>query len=201
MMSCSFCQPELRVGLFTERCGLQVDHCNLPNGTSDIDAFYNSRLKKMRDCLNSTGRTIHLDVCAHSCYDSKALQQSPGCWEQWYTNATRLGNSWRTTTDIRNTWASVLRNWYRNDNFALALPLSPFNGPNQWNVGLRLACLGFGGAVRKRASGLCRTVRQDYLLFVCMPRISRSTAALVAGSGLTGGGHGRPQRRPGAAIP
>ena len=52
---------------------------------------------------------------------------------QWYENATRLGNSWRTTTDISDNWNSVLRNWYRNDNYKNMLPLAPFNAPNQYN--------------------------------------------------------------------
>jgi alpha-galactosidase len=113
---------------------LKEDHCALPTSASaDEDGFYNAKLAKMRDCLNATGRPIFFDVCAHSCYDSVERKHSPACWRQWYENATRLGNSWRTTTDISDNWNSVLRNWYRNDNYKNMLPLAPFNAPNQYN--------------------------------------------------------------------
>ena len=46
-----------------------------------------TRLAAMRDCLNATGRRIHFDVCAHSCYDA-GTRHSPACWAAWYANAT-----------------------------------------------------------------------------------------------------------------
>ena len=111
------------------------DHCSpVVAAGGDLDGFYNQRLALMRNCLNGTGRRIHVDVCAHSCYNSTALKHSPTCWRQWYGNATRLGNSWRTTTDISDNWPSVLRNWYRNDQFqGGAVRLSQFAGPGHWN--------------------------------------------------------------------
>jgi|EP01046_Picozoa_sp_COSAG06_P053969 alpha-galactosidase len=113
---------------------LKEDHCDLPTSSKgDIDGFYNSALGKMRDCLNATGRAIFFDVCAHSCYDSLERKHSPECWREWYENATALGNSWRTTTDINDSWKSVLNNWYRNDRFHETLALAQFNGPHHWN--------------------------------------------------------------------
>eukprot|EP00040_Diaphanoeca_grandis_P007402 m.40802 g.40802 ORF g.40802 m.40802 type:complete len:446 (-) comp18619_c0_seq1:54-1391(-) len=112
---------------------LKEDHCNLPHNTSDIDGFYNTALAKMRDCLNATGRPIHFDLCAHTCYDTDEKKHSPACWDQWYANATALGNSWRTTTDINSGWKSVLNNLYRNNMFANQLALAQFNGPHHWN--------------------------------------------------------------------
>jgi alpha-galactosidase len=106
---------------------LKEDHCNLP-ANHDIDAFYNHALGQMRDCLNVTGRPIHFDLCAHSCYDTVQKKHSPACWAQWYTNATMLGNSWRSTTDINSGWKSILNNLYRNDKFANMLSLAQFNG-------------------------------------------------------------------------
>ena len=126
---------------------LKEDHCNVPGGDPGLDGFYNSALGKMRDCLNGTGRAIFFDVCAHSCYDTKSLKHSPECWESWYGNATKLGNSWRTTTDINDSWKAVLNNWYRNDRFADTLGLAQFNGPNHWNDPDSLV-VGMGGLTR-----------------------------------------------------
>ena len=89
---------------------LKEDHCS-PVAGNDLDASYNVALGKMRDCLNSTGRKIHFDLCAHTCYDTPEKKHDPACWGQWYHNATLLGNSWRTTTDINPSWKSILNNW------------------------------------------------------------------------------------------
>jgi alpha-galactosidase len=113
---------------------VKEDHCNLPNPLPpgmDSDAFFNFALTRMRDALNATGRRIFFDLCAHSCYVD--LHSAP-CWAQWYANATRIGNSRRTTTDAAHTWPSVIMNWYRNDAFGNgSLPLAQFNGPFSWN--------------------------------------------------------------------
>lgn len=57
--------------------------------------FYNKGIGRMRDCLNDTGRKVHFDICAHTCYDTLQKKHDPACWDQWYHNATMLGNSWR----------------------------------------------------------------------------------------------------------
>jgi alpha-galactosidase len=116
---------------------VKEDHCNLPDplppGIADENAFYNYALGRMRDALNATGRRVFFDLCAHTCYGDTELH-SPACWAQWYANATRLGNSRRTTTDACHTWASVMNNWYRNDAFQNGtLPLAQFSGPFSWN--------------------------------------------------------------------
>lgn len=114
---------------------LKEDHCNVPNplppGIADENTFYNYALAVMRDALNATGRRIHFDLCAHTCYG--ALSDA-ACWAQWYANASALGNSRRTTTDASHTWPSVLMNWYRNDAFGNgSLPLAPFSAPFAYN--------------------------------------------------------------------
>jgi len=113
---------------------LKNDHCNLPKPLPpgmDEDDFYNYALALMRDALNATGRRIHYDLCAHTCY---ASLHDAGCWARWYANASALGNSHRSTTDATHSWASVLLNWYRNDAFGNGtLPLAPFAGPFSYN--------------------------------------------------------------------
>merc|ERR1712176_1346280 len=118
------------------------DHCD-PPPTKNLDDFYNSALAKMRDCLNATGRPIFFDLCVTSCLnqdqDGRWIDlHNASCWHEWYQNATQLGNSWRTTTDIAVlngtlTWKSVLRNWYRNNAFQEKFELAAFSGPHQWN--------------------------------------------------------------------
>ena len=48
---------------------VKEDHCNLPTTNVTVDTFYRNALTKMSRCLNSTGRPIFFDLCAHGCYD------------------------------------------------------------------------------------------------------------------------------------
>ncbi|KAK6131843.1 hypothetical protein DH2020_034417 [Rehmannia glutinosa] len=52
------------------------------------------RYPPMRDALNSTGRTIFYSLCEWGVHD-------PALW------AGKIGNSWRTTDDIEDTWESM----------------------------------------------------------------------------------------------
>ena len=87
------------------------------------------------ECLNATGRPIFFDLCAHGCYDiidGVDQKHNASCWKEWYTHATEIGNSWRTTTDLEvrgpRMWNSTLSNWYRNNAFQAKLNLSQFAG-------------------------------------------------------------------------
>jgi len=113
---------------------LKEDHCS-PGPNNDMDKMYLDTLTKMSQCLNATGRPIFFDLCAHGCYDiidGVDQKHNASCWKEWYTHATEIGNSWRTTTDLEvrgpRMWNSTLSNWYRNNAFQAKLNLSQFAG-------------------------------------------------------------------------
>ena len=68
----------------------------------------------MRDALNATGRTIFYALCEWGVDD-------PAKW------AGKIGNSWRTTDDINDTWASMTTIADINDKWA------SYAGPGGWN--------------------------------------------------------------------
>lgn len=68
---------------------LKYDNCNT-DGTSP-----EMRYPPMRDALNGTGRPVLYSICEWGL-------DNPGGW------AREVGNSWRTTPDIRDEWASVM---------------------------------------------------------------------------------------------
>ena len=67
-----------------------------------------------RDALNATGRPILFSICEWGI-------DEPEVW------APRVGNTWRTSPDISNSWASVLRN------LDSVTGLGQFAGPGGWN--------------------------------------------------------------------
>ncbi|KAL0317015.1 UNVERIFIED_CONTAM: Alpha-galactosidase 3 [Sesamum angustifolium] len=73
-----------------------------------------TRYPPMRDALNATGRTIFYSLCEWGVHD-------PALW------AGRVGNSWRTTDDINDSWASMTTIADLNDKWAA------FAGPGGWN--------------------------------------------------------------------
>ncbi|KAG5558117.1 hypothetical protein RHGRI_008137 [Rhododendron griersonianum] len=72
------------------------------------------RYPPMRDALNATGRTIFYSICEWGVDD-------PALW------AGELGNSWRTTDDINDSWASMTMIADLNDKWAA------YAGPGGWN--------------------------------------------------------------------
>ncbi|XP_060675736.1 alpha-galactosidase 3 [Ziziphus jujuba] len=72
------------------------------------------RYPPMRDALNETGRTIFYSICEWGVDD-------PALW------AGKIGNSWRTTDDINDTWASMTTIADLNDKWAA------YAGPGGWN--------------------------------------------------------------------
>ncbi|KAK9124708.1 hypothetical protein Sjap_014310 [Stephania japonica] len=72
------------------------------------------RYPPMRDALNSTGQTIFYSLCEWGVDD-------PALW------AGTVGNSWRTTEDIKDTWASMTTIADINDKWA------SYAGPGGWN--------------------------------------------------------------------
>jgi len=87
---------------------LKYDNCH-NQGVPAIE-----RYTKMRDALLRTGRPIVYSICEWG-------QNRP--WE-W---AKDVGNLWRTTGDINDSWSSVM------NLFKLNAPLAPAAGPGHWN--------------------------------------------------------------------
>ncbi|ERN05380.1 alpha-galactosidase 3 [Amborella trichopoda] len=72
------------------------------------------RYPPMREALNATGRTIFYSLCEWG-------EDDPALW------AGRVGNSWRTTQDINDSWASMTTIADLNDKWAA------YAGPGGWN--------------------------------------------------------------------
>ncbi|KAL2558284.1 Alpha-galactosidase 3 [Forsythia ovata] len=72
------------------------------------------RFPPMRDALNATGRSIFYSICEWGVND-------PALW------AGKIGNSWRTTNDIRDNWESITTIADINDKWAA------YAGPGGWN--------------------------------------------------------------------
>ncbi|XP_042013413.1 alpha-galactosidase 3-like [Salvia splendens] len=72
------------------------------------------RYPPMRDALNATGRSIFYSLCDWGVDD-------PALW------AGTVGNSWRTTDDIKDSWASMTTIADLNDKWAA------YAGPGGWN--------------------------------------------------------------------
>ncbi|KAL6980824.1 Alpha-galactosidase 3 [Sarracenia purpurea var. burkii] len=72
------------------------------------------RYPPMRDALNATGHTIFYSLCEWGVDD-------PALW------AGKIGNSWRTTDDINDSWASMTTIADLNDKWAA------YAGPGGWN--------------------------------------------------------------------
>ncbi|GAA1370356.1 NPCBM/NEW2 domain-containing protein [Streptomyces beijiangensis] len=87
---------------------LKYDNCN----NQGVDAV--QRYTTMRDALKATGRPIVYSICEWG---------SNKPWE-W---AADVGNLWRTTGDISDSWGSMLSIMKQN------LPLASAAGPGHWN--------------------------------------------------------------------
>ncbi|WP_329113574.1 NPCBM/NEW2 domain-containing protein [Streptomyces sp. NBC_01465] len=87
---------------------LKYDNCN----NQGVDAI--QRYTTMRDALKATGRPIVYSICEWG---------SNKPWE-W---AADVGNLWRTTGDISDSWGSMLSIMKQN------LPLAAAAGPGHWN--------------------------------------------------------------------
>ena len=69
---------------------LKYDNCNSDGTKPEV------RYPVMRDALNKTGRPIFYSLCEWG-------QDDPATW------APKVGNSWRTTGDIGDSWDSMYR--------------------------------------------------------------------------------------------
>jgi len=87
---------------------LKYDNCN----NQGVDA--QTRYKAMRDALQATGRPILFSICEWG-------STQPWNWAQ------PVGNSWRTTGDIGDSWSSMLGIAHANQ------PLAPYARVGAWN--------------------------------------------------------------------
>ena len=92
---------------------LKYDWCGARNiyADEDMQAVY----QKMGDALLKTGRPIAYSLCQYGRYDV------------WKWGAKVGGNTWRTTGDIRDTWESMTKIGFAQDE------LAPFARPGHWN--------------------------------------------------------------------
>ncbi len=91
---------------------LKYDNCN--NAGSTTTQQYIDRYSAMRDALAATGRPILYSLCEW------------GVNQPW-TWAPQVGNSWRTTGDISDSYNSMLSIFQQN------VWLYPYSGPGAWN--------------------------------------------------------------------
>lgn len=87
---------------------LKYDNCN----NTGVDA--QTRYKAMGDALKATGRPILYSICEWG-------SNQPWNW------APAIGNSWRTTGDINDSWASMIGIAHQNQ------PRAPYAKPGAWN--------------------------------------------------------------------
>ena len=140
----------------------EVDYLKYDNCFTD-GSPPETRYPVMRDALNATGRPIYYAICEWGI-------DSPASW------AREVGNSWRTTIDIEDTWLSVLLN------LELTEPLWKYAGPGGWNDPDMLE-VGNGGlsAAEERAHFSLWAVLKAPLILGCdLTRISAAALATVS---------------------
>lgn len=95
---------------------LKYDNCNSNNTRPEI------RYPLMRDALNKTNRPIFYSMCEWGVDD-------PATW------AASVGNSWRTTGDIGDSWESMIHIADKNDKWADKAGPGGWNDPDMLEVG------------------------------------------------------------------
>ena len=132
---------------------LKYDNCYTDGSKPEV------RYPVMRDALNATGRRMFYAMCEWGL-------DSPAGW------ARDVGNSWRTTIDIEDTWLSVLFN------LELSAPLWKYAAPGGFNDPDMLE-VGNGGltAAEERAHFSLWAALKAPLILGC--DLTRATAAVL----------------------
>jgi alpha-galactosidase len=94
---------------------LKYDDCFLPPQIAPTPAGYQAAYQVMSDALAATGRPIVYSICEHT-----------EAGQSWLWGATQ-SNLWRSTSDIRPNFASMLTNFTKNS------VLADYAGPGHWN--------------------------------------------------------------------
>ncbi|WP_328536175.1 glycoside hydrolase family 27 protein [Streptomyces sp. NBC_00344] len=95
---------------------LKYDNCN----NTGVDA--QQRYKAMGDALKATGRPILYSICEWG-------SNQPWNW------APPIGNSWRTTGDISDSWSSMINIAHQNQSLASYAKPGAWNDPDMLEVG------------------------------------------------------------------
>ncbi|CAF3158558.1 unnamed protein product [Rotaria sp. Silwood2] len=95
---------------------LKYDNCNTDGTIPEV------RYPVMRDALNASGRPIFFSMCEWGV-------DTPALW------AANVGNSWRTTGDIRDNWDYMMFNIDINNNFADKAGPGGWNDPDMLEIG------------------------------------------------------------------
>ncbi|MGB3441008.1 MAG: NPCBM/NEW2 domain-containing protein [Actinophytocola sp.] len=99
-----------------------VDYLKYDNCGDHLGQSAQERYTKMRDALAATGRPILFSICEWG-------QNAPWDWAQ------PVGNSWRTTGDISDNWASMLGIFKANVGLAHHAQRGGWNDPDMLEVG------------------------------------------------------------------
>ncbi|MFF1608740.1 glycoside hydrolase family 27 protein [Amycolatopsis sp. NPDC058278] len=99
---------------------LKYDNCF--NNGSNSQEDYIRRYSAMRDALKATGRPIVYSICEWGDF-------APATW------AADVGNLWRTTGDITNSWGTVDAIYRQNVGLASAAKPGAWNDPDMLEVG------------------------------------------------------------------
>ena len=114
-----------------------------------------TQYKTMRNALDATGRSIVLSLCEWG-------TNKPWLWPEG------IGELRRTTSDIENTWDSVVRNFDNNEKLAAYNKSNGWNDPDIMEIGNKMNAL-----------GLTDTEGSTHFSMWCM-----SAAPLIAGNDL-----------------
>lgn len=99
----------------------KVDYLKYDNCYNDnVPAI--ERYPAMRDALAATGRDIFYSICNWGDEDTT-------------TWAPEVGNSWRTTPDIKDHWSSMVSNFYNNAKNTTAAGPGGWNDPDMLEIG------------------------------------------------------------------
>ena len=101
---------------------LTYDWCSYRAETNGLDGL-KKPYQVMRAALNQAPRDIVFSICQYG---------NGNVWE-WGANPDVGGNSWRTTSDIRDNWPQVSAIGFHPGPRGSDVDLSPFAGPGHWN--------------------------------------------------------------------
>jgi len=99
-----------------------IDYLKYDNCYHTTTVKYRERYEAMRDALNKTGHPIFYSIC----------EWGIDHIEEWGPDT---GNSWRTTMDISDQWASMVSIIEANDKVAKYARIGAWNDPDMLEVG------------------------------------------------------------------
>ena len=138
---------------------LKYDNCHSAGSKPE------TRYPVMRDSLNATGRPIFYSMCEWGV-------DNPATW------AGNVGNSWRTTPDISDNWASMISRADLNDQWAADAGPGGWNDPDMLEVGNG----GMTDAEYKAHFSLWCLMKSPLLIGCDIRNMSQATLAILTNS-------------------